>query len=351
MKQLLPVFARLRAKVVGNRPIAKCAAEVVELSPATARMQPAAIALPGEFDRVLAVQEETTLAMERERVTACERRHGPTLAYRIDNAVLGEGTLYYDGGYDVIRSHSTGALLRGELDDFAEMQLCVNYVIERYFGHWLVDGLCLELLAQRRSMPGLALARAPWLHESGYRELVGLEVIRLRKARIRRLWVIDDRGINDGWISRFQELRSRVRLGAKGEGARRLMVTRGTLGAKRNLVNSSEVHAALERIGFEIVDPESETPGSLVGKLAAAEIVVAVEGSVQNHGLLAMPSGSIFVAIQPPDRFNAFAKAQADAAGIKWGYVVADSDPDGFCLPVERLLRTIDEATRVASLS
>ena len=37
---------------------------------------------------------------------------------------------------------------------------------------------------------------------------------------------------------------------------------------------------------------------------------------------------------------------RADAIGINWGFVVADQAPDGFYLPVNRLLRTIDEAAR-----
>ena len=86
-------------------------------------MQPAPIALSGEFNRVLAVQEQTTVATELERLGAGERRHGPTIAYRIDNAVLGEGTLYYNGGYEVFRGGSKNPLLPRHSDSFAEMQL------------------------------------------------------------------------------------------------------------------------------------------------------------------------------------------------------------------------------------
>jgi hypothetical protein len=113
------------------------------------------------------------------------------------------------------------------------MQLCSNYVIERYFGHWATDGLVLELLAAQRSVPGLKLAGTPWMHEPGYRELCGLPVTRSDNAWIERLWVIDDRGINDGWISRIEELRRRVRSVVAPNGPKRVMLTRGTLGAKR----------------------------------------------------------------------------------------------------------------------
>lgn len=347
MRRIRPVVARLWAKVSGNSAVSECAAEVVELAPAVDRLQAAAIALPDEFDRVLAVQAETTLKTELERVTEGNRRHRSTIAYRLDNAVLAEGTLYYQGGYDVIRGKSSGMLLPSDSDEFAEMQLCTSYVIDRYFGHWLTDGLCLEVLAEQRSLPALTLKRTPWMHERGYRDVCSLEAVRSNNARVGRLWVVDDRGFNDGWMRRIQELRLRARSPIGRNRAKGVMLTRGTLGAHRNLVNSEEVHKALGRLGFEIVYPEIETPRTLGEKLSEIEIAVAVEGSVQHHCWLTMPPGSTFIAIQPPSRFTAFGKTYANAVGINWGYVVADAHPDGFHLPVDRLLRTLDESIRV----
>jgi len=133
-------------------------------------------------------------------------------------------------------------------------------------------------------------------------------------------------------------------------GPKRVMLSRGRLGAKRKLINSGEVYEALARIGFEMIDPELEAPRGLVEKLGAAEIAIGVEGSAQNHCYLAMPARSTALLIQPPNRFNANGKRRADAIGINWGYVVADPHPDGFRLPVDRLLRTIDEAARVSAV-
>jgi len=78
-------------------------------------------------------------------------------------------------------------------------------------------------------------------------------------------------------------------------------------------------------------------------------MAIAIEGSGTNHCWLAMPLRSTFLAIQPPARFNSMGKMRADAVGINWAYVVADAHADGFYLPIGRLLRTIDEVTRVAA--
>ena len=107
MQRILPIVARLRARLLGNPRLVDRASEIIEIAPAVDRMQPAAIALPGEFERVVAVQEETTWAIELERLREGTRRHGPTIGYRIDNAILGNGTLYFDGGYEVIGRRSS----------------------------------------------------------------------------------------------------------------------------------------------------------------------------------------------------------------------------------------------------
>jgi hypothetical protein len=349
MKRLLPVIARVGAKLFGNPPISACASEVIELAPAVDRFHAAAIALPGEFDRVVGVGADTTIAIELGRLNGGQRQHGPTIAYQIDNAVLGDGTLYFSGGYQVIRGRSSAPLLTRHRDNFEEMQLCTNYYIDRYFGHWLTDGAVLELLAAERALPAIRLAGAPWLHEPGYREIVNLEVKRSRHAHIDRLWIIDDSGINDSWISRIEELRRRVRSAAVPNGPKRVMLTRGKLGAKRDLINHSEVEKALTDLGFVIVHPETETARDLVDKLSAAEIAITVEGSHLTHCWLAMPRQSTFAAIQPPTRFNAWGKLTADAIGINFAYVVADPHPEGFYLPIDRLLRTIDEVVRATA--
>lgn len=348
MNRILPVTARLRGKWLGNAQISDCASEVVELAPSINREHPAAISLPFEFERVQSVQEETTTAIELDRLRKGTRPHGPTIAYRLDSAVLAQGTLYYKGGYNVIRGGSR-AITPPRHDRFREAQLCTNNVIERYFGHWLTDGLLLGLLADQRSLEGLILKREPWLHEREYRKMSGIENSPTEYALVERLWVVDDRGVNDSWIARVKALRDRMQSAVTKAGSRRIMLTRGETGAPRNLVNSAEVQEELEKRGFEIINPEKETVSRIVGAISSAEIVILVEGSAQSHCTYALPSGSTLLIIQPPSRFNAISKERADAAGYHWAFVVADPHPNGFYLPFDRLLRTFDEILRVTS--
>ncbi len=348
MNRFRPMSARLRGKFLGNREIRKCASEIIEISPQIDREHPAAISLPLELERVQSVHEETTREIEFERLRQGVRRHGATVAYRLENAVLAQGTVYYRGGYNVIRGGS-GALTPRRRDFFREAQLCTNNVIERYFGHWLNDGLLLGQLAEQMSLQGLILKREPWLHEPEYRKMSGVEATQTEHALVERLWVVDDRGVNESWIARVQRLRDRIQSSVTKAGPKRIMLTRGKMGSQRKLVNSAELQEQLQKRGFEIINPEEEFARSIVSAIASADLVVLVEGSAQGHCTYALPLGSTLLTIQPPTRFVTISKARADAAGYHWAFVVADPHPAGFYLSVDRLMRTFDEILRVTS--
>lgn len=350
-RRSLPLASRIRARLSGRRTIFDCAQEVVELGPGDKRSLPPTISLPGEYDRVVGFNKETTAAEEFKRVFGRESSNWPTLAYRIDNAILAKGSLYFRGGHDTMRSDAEKFFLHDKPDHFGEAQLCTNYVVERYFGHWVNDGLLLELLAEQRSMPGLSFTKPAWLHEPGYRAILDIPLYSTSHACIDRLWVIDDSGTSANRVARFQEMRRRARAIKTNKGPKRVMLTRGVLGVPRELSNNDEVVEALEKAQFRVVNPEQETPAQIIQLLADAEIVVLVEGSAQNHCLLAMPAGSTLLTIQPAAIFNAFSKTLTDAVGLRWAFVVADRDENRFRLSIPRLLQTIDAIESVMARS
>jgi hypothetical protein len=48
------------------------------------------------------------------------------------------------------------------------------------------------------------------------------------------------------------------------------------------------------------------------------------------------------MAIQPPDRFNAWNKYVAQCMGLNFGFVVGDACAGGFSADIDRTLRTIE---------
>jgi hypothetical protein len=323
-----------------------CADECRELSPAITLPQNAAVSLPDEFSRARRCYRDE-VQHEFGRLQGKQRLHGATLAYRFDNAVVGNGALYASGHALKYAPDASNVFLKGAQDSFDEAVLTTSHCAEVFFGDWLVEALSLELLASEQGWEPVRFKKKAWTHEPGYRALTGLDCLGTSYATVNRLWVVDDRGLNLGRRNRFNMLRSKVRASAlapkdEGSGRKRIYLGRGTSGQPRHLANTDAVISKLELEGFQYIEPEQETPLSLVRKLAEAEIVVAQEGSAHVHALLAMPKSGGLINIQPPFRFTAPGKDMADMAGIGYGFAVADPVEQGFSMDPDHLLKTID---------
>ena len=339
----LPITTRLRSRFLGTAPIRSLATSKVELAPADECPALPVISLRNEFDRVRRVAPLSTIEDQHEWITCARTRHGPTLAYRFENAVLADHTVYVPGGYEVAKSGDKRAILPGKHEEYDEAQLCTYAASNLFFGHWLRDALAMELLAEQRGLVALSYAKRPWIHEPGYREMVNLPGAPVSFASVRDLWIVDDRGLNKEWRGRFRELRTRVRRTASNGGPTHVFLSRGKSGAARELLNSASITDSLVNRGFSIVEPEMLSPFEIVHSLASAKVVISVEGSALNHVQYALPENSAIIAIQPPEQFNAFHKILADFNNLRFGYVVAAPASEGsFVLEPERLLRTLD---------
>ena len=336
----LPILSRLKAKVRPPLPLLEIAAEIRELEPASSVPCRAPVALPGELDRVRDFFGGREAQVPR--LLATTREEGPTLSYRLPNALLADFTVYSRGRYEVYSAGAKRPVLTGSAQEFDEAQLCTTNCAQTYFGHFLRESLPLEVLAKQRGMTALTFARKPWLHEAGYRDVVGLQPATTNFARVRNLWITDERMLNEGWKMRFREVREAVRGKVRPAGDTPVYLRRGTLGTARNLLNEEAVCERLESAGFRIIAPESMSPAEIAAALAAAKVVACVEGSVQQHAFIAMPEGSTMVSIQPPHRFNSVAKLLTDAIDATFAFVVAEPASDGFTIAPERILKTLD---------
>lgn len=340
MLNFTPAWSRLHARLAPPPTLFECAAEVVELEPGSTREVPPAIALPGEIDRVQSFYADA--AAHRSRLTESTRIEGPTLAYRLDDAVLADFTVYAGGTHQVYRPGRKRPLLVGTPSTIDEAQLCTTACIETYFGHFLRDGLPLELLAQERSLAPLYFERPSWLHEPGYRELVGMWPTTTRHARVGKLWLVDETALNAGWVRRTREIRRRIGEQVQPTPDTHVFLLRGRMAEARELVNQRQLAEELERRGFRVIEPERMDVPCICAALAGAKVVTCVEGSAQNHAFMAMPSGAALLSIQPPDRFNSIPKLIADALGIRFAYVVPDARAGGFDLDPARFMRTLE---------
>jgi capsular polysaccharide biosynthesis protein len=222
--------------------------------------------------------------------------------------------------------------------------MCSTNVTQRYFGHWLYDGLPHELWAHDRSLLPMTIPPpASRTHEPGYRLLADMPACHVDAARIDRFWYLEDHELTDSRIERVQRVRERIRRKAAGGGPSHVYICRGVTGVGREIVNELEVAECLERRGVTILEPEKADPQTIVNTLANARVVISVEGSATGHAVMAAPSDAILVTLFPPTHMNMLFKTHADALGFGFAVGVGETiSQERFRMPTERLERLLD---------
>jgi hypothetical protein len=339
-----PITARLRKKAFNAQSLVDAADVTEVVEPGSVSEYSAIIELPDEIDRIIEFEKPSARDEYLRYRSDGQLSHRPTIARFYRQAMIANGAVYANGSFETI-SPSTGlsrALYHGVPERNSDQMLATSWVSERYFGHWITDGLGLELLAQKSNVRALGISRTPWEHEPGYRDLVGMNLHRTALARVDGLWIVDDGSINQGRADRMRELRRRIRVAAGRHLSDAPVFIRRDGGAARHLVNQDALADMLARRGFKIISPERETVVSLAQSLGNAPLVISVEGSALCHAVMLMPESGTILAIQPPRRVTCIQKNNADWAGLRMAHTVADDQGSGFSLSEDRLMRVCD---------
>lgn len=341
---------QLQRVLMQRRILQDHAAKVVTVSEGDVTERPPAYALPGQIDRVKAVQHQTTWEAERNRLTSGPVQHMKTMAYRIDNMAYVGGILYGAAGRHHLRLGGAPAFPwpKGEVVTIDEGAIIGNPLSDMYFGHFVTDDALATMLAMDFGQVFIPESRnrKGWSHALPYREMMGLSVPILQDAFLRRFWLLHDHTMNAHRRNRMTEIRRRVRTSVPADrDGHGVLILRTSTGQARTLENEMDMAEVLSARGFTTIDPATESAADIVRKISGAAVVVSVEGSAIAHGLLSMAEGGAIVTVQPPCRFNNVWKDFTDFQGLKYGYVVADGDETSFRVDIDDLLRTIDLVT------
>lgn len=340
--RLRPPLARITRRLYGLS-LEEVASEVRILHQATPRKLAPPISLPDQFKRAQGFNSDTDLSVQERWLLADEDKNGPTKAYRLSDVMLAPAGVFHSKSFLSLRPSASRRVIRGIISEQPDGLLCTSEMIEAYFGHWIDDGLPLEKLAESLELPAVVIDKKLWMHTAEYRQLAGIdEPDECKSTFFRSLWIVDDRGLNGGRIDRMRQVRNSVLSNTRPSGLERVFLRRGSSGSKRILLNEEEIVATLMREGFDVIEPELLSASSIAAALAAARIVVTVEGSHATHTHVSMPESSSLIVIQPPQHFNALARVFASALGHQYAFTVADPHVDGFVQSVEDLLTTID---------
>ncbi|MBU3030646.1 glycosyltransferase family 61 protein [Paracoccus sp. XHP0099] len=343
MESLRPLTNKLH-RLVGHhmRELTELAVERWEISPAETREVPPVILLPGQAERVTAVEFAS-----REAVMASlpgdPAEHIPaTMGYRLRDVDFVDGVLYAGSSELHLRRRSHLALPLRHPRRNLSGALYETWVGNRWFGNWLLDDCLSYRLAETTGRPVTSTPPRGG-HVPRYEELLGMSPERIGDAHFDDLILFDDHHNNSGRIARAQDMRARLLKGRDPAPNPGIFLFRGGSGDARILENEAEIAENLQaRYGFRVMFPEAHTVDELLDACGATRIVAGIEGSQLNHGLAVMPPGGTLLTMQPADRTTTAMKLLTDRWQQRFALLVGRGTARGFRIEWDEVQRTLD---------
>ena len=334
--------AALASRLLGQaRPdIAKAAAERWQIAPGTSSHIRPAKALPGQLERITGAEFGSIGEVVRHFKGDFEARQGPTLGYRLRNALLHDGVLYAGGALRHLRRRTTFSPAALVPREEARMALFESWLGNRWFGNWLSDDCLTYRLAESAGIP--YETRRQDGHMPEYERALDMLPARGTSGFFRELILFDDGAHNEHKRQRAEAMRRRLIRGPI-ERHPGVFLLRGRSGDARVLLNERRIaeHLAARR-GFQVLDPSHAPLDEIARACGGAKVVAGVEGSHLVHGLVTMPPDGCALVIQPPLRAVSALKLLTDRQGQGYALVVGEGTNHAFTANIDEIERTLD---------
>lgn len=344
--RLRPYLNKVKVYVRGRTTLAAAAVNVYALEKSEDAICPPSIFLENEFDKVIAVQGETTFDVERCRITGGPTTHAPLKRYEFKDAfIFDNGLCVSEGTFLRYGRLPHREILTKSVHELDKAVFCAAPPSMRYFGHWLMESCCTALL-QRDNEDLILPTPANWPDTKSYVDYFDFKPAQGSVFRVKNASLYEDFAQGQSHRARYGELRRRLRQKFPDENGRgkRFYLKRGPAGAVRHCVNEAAIIERLQKDGFEVLDIEKESIENVLRRGMDADLIVTMEGSNQAHGVLMLRERGLLVAIQPADRFSAVYRGRTAAMNIEYGFVVAEkaNNEGGYRLDEDALMRTLD---------
>lgn len=322
-----------------------------EIAPGETSRVPPAIYQGGALERIRGLSIWRKWEFEQRMIRGESIDHAPSSACLLRDVAV-EGAFLYKGaaiempGYGRDRWWLGGA---PPVERIERAELVSSKSASHFFGCWLLEELPLSLLIGD-DPDKISLACKSYEHEAGYRELLDEPRARLvSRARVGEMVLHTDFGQNRHREMRYRELRRRLRARV-AEGSRcaapGIYLKRGATGERRILANEQEVEALMQRLGFDVVDPQRLSAEEIAARTLDARVVISVEGSHISHVIYSMSDDATLLVLQPPNRFSLAYKEYTDRMGMRFAFVVGEPHSDGFTVAPAQIEATLDLAAR-----
>jgi capsular polysaccharide biosynthesis protein len=225
----------------------------------------------------------------------------------------------------------------------AKAAYCMTPLTHTYFGHWLLEGCPTALLARSDEAVCLDL-RTDWAHAGEYLRAFSIRPQQNENVFVRELTLFQDYSQGSSKRARYAELRTRSATfyGQPLSVARPVYLRRGQSGQARCLSNEDQLIERLEQRGFLVLDASTSSAAELFRGIAAAPLVVGMEGSHLNHVHFSMAQGGSLLVLIPSDRFSLMHFDCSQAFGLHFAALVVERDGAGYRVDMDELFRTMD---------
>lgn len=338
LSRLQPFEAVLRARMGISRSLEETSITHKVLAPEEKSEIPPVVIASEDRARVTKAQAETAIEREWMRIDGAVALHQATVRYAFKNVLATPFGFFVGGnGFSRFGRPRVEELLTVKIDRVAKGFFATSPICQKYFGHWLLDGLPLTLLAHKEE--ALFLPYDPhWQHAPAYLDLLGISRIPSNYVFFDEMSYCVDIGQNDNRRDRTRRMRDRLQAAVRGNGNKLVYLERGQTGVSRQIVNESELIAALEQEGFTTVQVDAPL-AEIIEACHGASTVISVEGSHMTHGLLAAAEGAMHITLNPCDRFNNVFADYMPSLRSRLGTIVMERVGSGYRVNIDHIMK------------
>jgi hypothetical protein len=348
MRLNIPMIRRLLRRLRGGHvDMQSLATRTWTMSPAETMVAPRALYLEGTLGNLTKLSPYRSWERETPLIEGGPLALRASIGYVVPNVDIA-GPSIYAGPATEKPGFGPERLLRFDAEKprrIEKANLVTTWSGSHFFGTYLLDDLPLELMAEDGG-ENIALSTKPYYHEADYRAFLNLpHPPVVSDARVGSLTIYDVPPQSPHRAARYRTLRARLRerlASPPAPATTGVFLRRGHSGERRVLENEPEIEAALEGLGFAILDPDTASVEQILRGTLGAKIIVSVEGSQLAHGMFSMADDAAFLVLQPPDRFALQFKEFTDALGMRYAFIVGRGASGGFTVPLDDLRGTLD---------
>lgn len=320
--------------------MAEVARETTRLSEPEVHRSPPVILAPGHWEKATNDQRSSELGRKRRdgvaRPQAAPQRH--VLRHVLATP---HGLYRFTSRHELSGGMRLASLLTAHVHREKKGFYGGSTFTQRYFGHWLRDGLPAALL--RRSDEALYMPLPDgWPHAAAYLEALEIERVPYNFVYFEELAYSNDFPHTADRQRRIREIHTRLhdRLAPKTP-AGGVYFSRGATGRQRVLINEDALIEALKARDFTVLSNTAPL-GEIWATMGGADRIVTMEGSHWSHAFFAARRGALHLEINPSDRLNLNHSDYVPALDARLAVVVADRVGDGYRVDIDSVLGILD---------